>query len=594
MINLTINNKKITALEGETILEAAARNNIMIPHLCYLKDVHAIGSCRICVVEVEGAKTLQASCIVPVREGMVVHTNSEKVRKARKLLYELMLSDHPKDCLSCERNRKCEFQELGELIGIDKARFDGEMSADRVDDSSPSIVRDLSKCVLCRRCVTVCNEIQGVGILNAQNRGFKTVIGPAEELPLDSVNCSFCGQCTVVCPVNALKEKDATGIVWDALHDKSKRVVVQTAPAVRAALGEEFGMEPGTLVTGKMVRALKEMGFDDVFDTNFAADLTVIEEGNELLSRVTDALSGKGATLPMITSCSPGWIKYIEHAWPELLDHLSTCKSPHMMLGALVKSYYADKLGMDPKNIFVVSVMPCTAKKFEITRPEMTNNGVPNVDAVLTTRELARMIKESGIDFNSLEDDTFDNPLGLSTGAADIFGTTGGVMEAALRTVYELVTGRELPFEKLHVKPIMGLEQIKTADITIENPLPDYKFLDGVTLKIAVTSGLSGAAKLMHEVAEGKSPYHFIEVMGCPGGCISGGGQPRPTNDEIRKKRLEAIYKEDEGKPLRKSHENPDIKKLYKEFLGSPLGHKSHELLHTHYTKRGIYNQYCK
>jgi NADP-reducing hydrogenase subunit HndD len=594
MINLTINNKKITALEGETILEAAARNNIMIPHLCYLKDVHAIGSCRICVVEVEGAKTLQASCIVPVREGMVVHTNSEKVRKARKLLYELMLSDHPKDCLSCERNRKCEFQELGELIGIDKARFDGEMSADRVDDSSPSIVRDLSKCVLCRRCVTVCNEIQGVGILNAQNRGFKTVIGPAEELPLDSVNCSFCGQCTVVCPVNALKEKDATGIVWDALHDKSKRVVVQTAPAVRAALGEEFGMEPGTLVTGKMVRALKEMGFDDVFDTNFAADLTIIEEGNELLSRVTDALSGKGATLPMITSCSPGWIKYIEHAWPELLDHLSTCKSPHMMLGALVKSYYADKLEMDPKNIFVVSVMPCTAKKFEITRPEMTNNGVPNVDAVLTTRELARMIKESGIDFNSLEDDTFDNPLGLSTGAADIFGTTGGVMEAALRTVYELVTGRELPFEKLHVKPIMGLEQIKTADITIENPLPDYKFLDGVTLKIAVTSGLSGAAKLMQEVAEGKSPYHFIEVMGCPGGCISGGGQPRPTNDEIRKKRLEAIYREDEGKPLRKSHENPDIKKLYAEFLGSPLGHKSHELLHTHYTKRGIFNQYCK
>jgi NADP-reducing hydrogenase subunit HndD len=594
MINLTINNKKITALEGETILEAAARNNIMIPHLCYLKDVHAFGSCRICVVEVEGAKTLQASCIVPVREGMVVHTNSEKVRKARKLLYELMLSDHPKDCLSCERNRKCEFQELGELIGIDQARFEGEMSADRVDDSSPSIVRDLSKCVLCRRCVTVCNEIQGIGVLNAQNRGFKTVIGPAEELPLNSVNCSFCGQCTVVCPVNALREKDATGIVWDALHDKCKRVVVQTAPAVRAALGEEFGMEPGTLVTGKMVKALKEMGFDDVFDTNFAADLTIIEEGNELLSRVTDALSGKGATLPMITSCSPGWIKYIEHAWPELLDHLSTCKSPHMMLGALVKSYYADKLEMDPKNIFVVSVMPCTAKKFEITRPEMTNNGLPNVDAVLTTRELARMIKEAGIDFNSLEDDTFDNPLGLSTGAADIFGTTGGVMEAALRTVYELVTGRELPFEKLHVKPIMGLEQIKTAEITIENPLPKYKFLDGVTLKIAVTSGLSGAAKLMQEVAEGKSPYHFIEVMGCPGGCISGGGQPRPTNNEIRKKRLEAIYREDEGKPLRKSHENPDIKKLYAEFLGSPLGHKSHELLHTHYTKRGIFNQYCK
>ncbi|MGE5614543.1 MAG: NADH-dependent [FeFe] hydrogenase, group A6 [Bacillota bacterium] len=594
MINLTINNKKITALEGETILEAAARNNIMIPHLCYLKDVHKIGSCRICVVEVEGAKTLQASCIVPVQEGMVVRTNTEKVKKARKLLYELMLSDHPKDCLSCERNRKCEFQELGELIGVDKPRFEGEMSVNLVDDSSPSIVRDMSKCVLCRRCVTVCNDIQGVGILNAQNRGFKTVIGPAEELPLDSVNCSFCGQCTTVCPVGALKEKDATEIVWEALFDKNKRVVVQTAPAVRAALGEEFGLEPGTLVTGKMVRALREMGFDDVFDTNFAADLTIIEEGNELLSRIADAFSGKGSTLPMITSCSPGWIKYIEHTWPEELDHLSTCKSPHMMLGALVKSYYADKLGMDPKNIFVVSIMPCTAKKFEITRPEMTNNGVPNVDAVLTTRELARMIKEAGIDFNSLEDDTFDNPLGLSTGAADIFGTTGGVMEAALRTVYELVTGREIPFEKLHVKPIMGFEQIKTAEIAIEKPLPGFKFLEGVTLKIAVTSGLSGAAKLMQEIAEGKSPYHFIEVMGCPGGCISGGGQPRPTNDDIRKKRLEAIYREDEGKPLRKSHENPEISRLYEEFLVSPLGHKSHELLHTHYTKRGIYNQYFK
>lgn len=592
MINLTINNKKVSAQEGDTILEAARRNNIMIPNFCYLEGVHQAGSCRICVVEVEGAKTLQASCLVQVREGMVIHTNTEKVKKTRKLLYELMLSDHPRDCLSCSRNQSCEFQKLGELMGISELRFEGEMSRSYLDDQSPSIVRDTSKCILCRRCVTVCNQIQGVGVLNVQNRGFKTVIGPAAGLPLNSVNCSFCGQCTTVCPVGALHEKDSTKAVWDALFDKNKRVVIQTAPAVRAALGEEFGYEPGTLVTGKMAAALKEMGFDDVFDTNFTADLTIIEEGNELLGRISDAFSGKGSVLPMITSCSPGWIKYVEHTWPEELDHLSSCKSPHMMLGALIKTYYAGKLGIDPKNLFVVSVMPCTAKKYEITRPEMSNDGLANVDAVLTTRELARMIKDSGIDFKSLEDARFDNPLGLSTGAADIFGTTGGVMEAALRTVYELVTGRELPFEKLHVTPIMGLEQIKTAELVIENPLPGFGFLSGITLKIAVTSGLNGAAKLMKEIAEGTSEYHFIEVMGCPGGCISGGGQPRPTNNEIRQKRLEAIYREDEGKPLRKSHENPAISRLYEEFLISPLGHKSHELLHTHYKRRGIFNQY--
>lgn len=592
MINLTINNKKVSAQEGDTILEAARRNNIMIPNFCYLEGVHQAGSCRICVVEVEGAKTLQASCLVQIREGMVIHTNTEKVKKTRKLLYELMLSDHPRDCLSCSRNQSCEFQKLGELMGISELRFEGEMSRSYLDDQSPSIVRDTSKCILCRRCVTVCNQIQGVGVLNVQNRGFKTVIGPAAGLPLNSVNCSFCGQCTTVCPVGALHEKDSTKAVWDALFDKNKRVVIQTAPAVRAALGEEFGYEPGTLVTGKMAAALKEMGFDDVFDTNFTADLTIIEEGNELLGRISNAFSGKGSVLPMITSCSPGWIKYVEHTWPEELDHLSSCKSPHMMLGALIKTYYAGKLGIDPKNLFVVSVMPCTAKKYEITRPEMSNDGLANVDAVLTTRELARMIKDSGIDFKSLEDARFDNPLGLSTGAADIFGTTGGVMEAALRTVYELVTGRELPFEKLHVTPIMGLEQIKTAELVIENPLPGFGFLSGITLKIAVTSGLNGAAKLMKEIAEGTSEYHFIEVMGCPGGCISGGGQPRPTNNEIRQKRLEAIYREDEGKPLRKSHENPAISRLYEEFLISPLGHKSHELLHTHYKRRGIFNQY--
>jgi NADH-quinone oxidoreductase subunit G/NADP-reducing hydrogenase subunit HndD len=594
MINLTINNKNVVVEEGITIFEAAKNNNILIPHFCYLENVHQIGSCRVCVVEVEGAKTLQASCMVQAREGMVILTNTEKVKKARKILYELMLSDHRKDCLSCTRNQNCELQKLGELIQINDFRFEGEKSKAVLNEDSPSISRDMSKCILCRRCITICNQVQGVGVLNAQRRGFKTVIGPADDLPLNSVNCAFCGQCTTVCPVGALQEKDSTQIVWKALFDKTKRVVIQTAPAIRAALGEEFGFPPGTLVTGKMATALKDMGFDDVFDTNFTADLTIIEEGNELLQRIKAAFSGQPSTLPMITSCSPGWIKYVEHTFPEELDHLSTCKSPHTMLGALVKTYYAQKIGVDPKDMFVVSVMPCTAKKFEISRPEMQNDGLPNVDAVITTRELARMIKDAGIDFGALKDGQFDNPLGLSTGAADIFGVTGGVMEAALRTVYEVITGRELPFDKLHVEPIVGLDQIKIAEITIENPLPDYKFLEGVTVKIAVTSGLVGAKKLMEQIASGQSPYHFIEVMGCPGGCISGGGQPRPTNNTIRKQRLEAIYKEDEGKELRKSHQNPFIIKLYEDFLKEPLGHKSHELLHTHYTKRGIFNEKMK
>lgn len=591
MVNLTINGKQVSATDGSTILQAAKQNNIDIPNLCYLEGVHKYGSCRLCVVEVEKAKTLQPACMVSAREGMVVNTNTQKVRNARKVLYQLLLSDHPKDCLSCERNQSCELQEMGNRLGVTEARFEGEHSKG-FEDFSPSITRDMSKCILCRRCVTVCNEIQGAGVLNSQNRGFKTVIGPAMGLPISTVNCAYCGQCTVVCPVGALTETDAIQDVWKAINDKNKRTVVQIAPAIRAAIGEEFGNEPGTLVTGKLATALKNLGFDDVFDTNFTADLTIMEEGTEFLTRVTKALTGGQATLPMITSCSPGWIKYVEHTFPQELDHLSTCKSPHTMLGALAKSFYADKIGVDPKDMYVVSVMPCTAKKFEISRPEMQNNGVPNVDAVLTTRELARMIKEAGIDFNNLEDGTFDNPLGLSSGAADIFGVTGGVMEAALRTVYEVVTGRELPFAKLHVTPIVGLDQIKTADVLIENPLEAYKFLDGVTVKVAVTSGLAGAKILMDQIAKGESPYHFIEVMGCPGGCISGGGQPRPTTPEIRVKRMEAIYREDEGKQLRKSHENEYVSKLYAEFLKEPNGHKSHELLHTHYTKRGKYNEY--
>jgi NADP-reducing hydrogenase subunit HndD len=588
-INLKINNKNIQAKEGTTIFEAAKQNNILIPHFCYMENVHQIGSCRICVVEVEGARSLQASCVTTVREGMVVKTNSEKVRNVRKVIYELMLSDHPKNCLGCIRNQNCELQELGEIIQVQEFKYEGERSKDFIDSSSPSIVRDSSKCILCRRCVTVCNEIQGVGVLNPQLRGFDTFIGPSESVLLSESICANCGQCVLVCPVGALKENDATVKVWDALLDKSKTVIVQTAPAIRAALGEEFGYEPGTLVSGKMATALRELGFDYVFDTNFTADLTIMEEGSEFLKRVSDTLTKKknGAMLPLITSCSPGWIKYVEHHYPEQLSHLSSCKSPHMMLGAIAKSYYAKQINVDPKDIFVVSIMPCTAKKYEITRPEMVNNGVPNVDAVLTTRELAHMIKDAGIDFKHLPDSNFDNPMGLSSGAADIFGTTGGVMEAAIRTVYELVTGRELPFDQLHVKPLMGLQRIKTAELKIENPKKEFEFLNNLTIKVAVTSGLKGASVLMDEIKEGKSPYHFIEVMGCPGGCISGGGQPRPVDDEIRLKRLQAIYREDEGKKLRKSHENKDIQKLYKDFLGEPLGHISHELLHTEYTKRG-------
>jgi NADH-quinone oxidoreductase subunit G/NADP-reducing hydrogenase subunit HndD len=604
MIHLTINNKAVVVPEGTTILDAAKENGISIPSLCYLKDVHAIGSCRICVVEVQGAKGLMASCVTPVTEGMVVNTNTKRVREARKVLYELILSDHPKDCLSCMRSQSCELQQLGETLQVNDCRFEGQMSKEFVDESSPSIVREGAKCILCRRCVTICNEVQGVGVINAQNRGFATEIAPGDDLLLDSAACTYCGQCTTVCPVNALHEKDSITDVIGALGDPDKVVVVQTAPAIRVAVGEGFGLPVGTIATGKLATALRDLGFDYVFDTNFAADLTIMEEGYELLTRIALAFRDKGvitdkqiealglptklehADLPMITSCSPGWIKYIEHYYGEQIDHLSSCKSPHMMLGALAKSFFAEKMGIDPKKMYVVSIMPCTAKKFEVTRPEMVNNDCPNVDAVLTTRELIKLIKQSGIDFAGLPDGEFDNPLGLSSGAADIFGATGGVMEAALRTVYEVVTGREIPFDGLHVAPIVGLERIKTAAITIEDPKKEFKWLNGVTVNVAVTSGLTGAATLLEEIKDGKSDYLFIEVMGCPGGCISGGGQPRMTDDSVREKRLEAIYREDEGKKLRKSHENEYIIKIYDDYLGHPLGHKSHELLHTTYTKR--------
>lgn len=606
MINLTVNNKAVSVPDGATILDAAKELNIYIPTLCYLEDMHKIGSCRICVVEVEGAKTLQASCVTPATEGMAVKTTTARVREARKIMYELVLSDHPKDCLSCSRNQSCELQTIGEIIQADESSYEGEKSKEYIDDSSPSIVRDAAKCILCRRCVTVCNEIQGVGILNTQSRGFTTAITAGEDILLGSASCTNCGQCTVVCPVNALHEKESINDVWAALADPAKTVVVQTAPAIRAALGEEFGYEAGTLVTGQMATALRDMGFDQVFDTNFAADLTIIEEGTEFLNRVVEMLYQKGAipeekikelglhkganaTFPMITSCSPGWIKYLEHYFPGQVENLSSCKSPHMMLGALAKSFFANNIDVEPEDMYVVSIMPCTAKKYEITRPEMVNNGVPNVDAVLTTRELARMIKEAGIEFTELEKSEFDNPLGISTGAADIFGTTGGVMEAALRTVYEIVTGRELPFDGLHVTPIVGLEKIKSASITIEDAKEEWSFLNGVTIPIAVTSGLVGAGTLLQEIKDGTSPYLFIEVMGCPGGCISGGGQPRPKDAKTKEKRMMALYREDEGKVLRKSHENPDINKIYEDFLGKPLGHVSHELLHTTYTARAKY-----
>ena len=604
MIRLTVDGRPLLAEDGETILQVASRHHIDIPSLCYLKDVHKTGACRLCVVEVEGSRNLVASCIAPVTEGMVVRTSTQRVRKARKVLFELMLSDHPNDCLHCERNQSCEFQKAGEILNVRSARFEGRRSRALVDDTSPSVVRDTSKCILCRRCVTVCNEVQGVGALNAQHRGFTTEIGPGGDLLLGSAVCAFCGQCTTVCPVDALHEADSTAAVWKALADPEKVVAVQTAPAVRAALGEEFGMEPGTLVTGRMAEALRRLGFDYVFDTNFTADLTILEEGTELLARIVSLFRSKGAVsderlarlgmperlpepvLPMVTSCSPGWIKYVEHFHAPLLGHLSTCKSPHMMLGALTKSWFAQKAGIDPKKLFVVSIMPCTAKKFEITRPEMENDGFRNVDAVLTTRELGRMVREAGLGFPTLPEGRFDSPMGVSTGAADVFGVTGGVMEAALRTVHELVTGRPLPFERLHVAPIQGFERIKSATVKFAEVKPEWDFLEGVEVGIAVTHGLAGARVLMDQIAEGKSPYLFIEVMGCPGGCISGGGQPRLTTDEVRRKRLEAIYREDEGKPLRKSHENPDIQRLYAEFLGAPNGHRSHELLHTHYTER--------
>ena len=592
-IKLTINGKECTAPAGSTILQAAERNGIYIPKLCYLEGIHQYGACRICVVEQINppAKNLQASCMVEARNGMVIETNNAKVQEARKTMYELLLSNHDKKCLTCARNQDCEFQALGRELGVEESPYEGERDL-RPIDVSESLTRDPNKCILCRRCVSVCNKIQTTSILTAENRGFQTVITPAFGLPIGNTACTYCGQCVVVCPVGALKETSHKDRVLRAINDPNKHVVVQPAPAVRVGIGECFGLPAGTCETGKLAAALHRMGFDDVFDTNWGADLTILEEGTEFLERFRAVLSGGVATLPMMTSCSPGWIQFIEHNYPEHLENLSTCKSPHQMFGAVVKSYYAKKLGKKPEDMYVVSIMPCTAKKTECARPEMQNDGVPNVDAVLTTRELGDMIKAMGINFLGLPEEKFDDPLGFSTGAADIFGVTGGVMEAALRTVYEIITGRELPFPNLHVSPIVGLEEIREATIKLENVKPEWRAAEGFEVKIAVTSGFAGARKLMEQIKEGTSPYHFIEVMGCPGGCITGGGQPRPQEDIniVRQKRMEAIYGEDERKVVRKSHENKSLMDFYKEW-GEPGCHASHEYLHTHYVKRGKYNE---
>ena len=592
-IKLTINGKECTAPAGSTILQAAERNGSHIPKLCYLEGIHQYGACRICVVEQINppAKNLQASCMVEARNGMVIETNNAKVQEARKTMYELLLSNHDKKCLTCARNQDCEFQALGRELGVEESPYEGERDL-RPIDVSESLTRDPNKCILCRRCVSVCNKIQTTSILTAENRGFQTVITPAFGLPIGNTACTYCGQCVVVCPVGALKETSHKDRVLRAINDPNKHVVVQPAPAVRVGIGECFGLPAGTCETGKLAAALHRMGFDDVFDTNWGADLTILEEGTEFLERFRAVLSGGVATLPMMTSCSPGWIQFIEHNYPEHLENLSTCKSPHQMFGAVVKSYYAKKLGKKPEDMYVVSIMPCTAKKTECARPEMQNDGVPNVDAVLTTRELGDMIKAMGINFLGLPEEKFDDPLGFSTGAADIFGVTGGVMEAALRTVYEIITGRELPFPNLHVSPIVGLEEIREATIKLENVKPEWRAAEGFEVKIAVTSGFAGARKLMEQIKEGTSPYHFIEVMGCPGGCITGGGQPRPQEDIniVRQKRMEAIYGEDERKVVRKSHENKSLMDFYKEW-GEPGCHASHEYLHTHYVKRGKYNE---
>lgn len=589
-MNIYINGFAAQVEPGITIIDAARDNGFIIPTLCYHKDLCVAGNCRVCVVEVAGQKRLSAACATPCEEGMEIFTNSLKVRNSRKHIIELLLSEHNSDCTKCYRNGSCELQELASEYKIMTQEFIELVpyKTYTIDMYSPSIIKDDSKCIRCQRCVRTCAELQGVNALTVAHKGDEMKISTFMEKSMNAVVCTNCGQCVNHCPTGALVEKNYIEEVWEAIAQPGKHVVVQTAPAVRIGLGEELGFEPGSRTTGKMVSALKRLGFDSVLDTDFSADLTIMEEGTELLKRLKKALVDKDpeVKLPMATSCSPGWIKYIEHMYPEYLDNLSTCKSPQQMFGALVKTYYAKARNLDPDSIVSVSIMPCTAKKFEASRPEMFDSGYRDVDYVLTTRELAIMIKQAGINFKSLEESKFDRLMGESTGAGVIFGATGGVMEAALRTAYEIVTGREIPFKNLDVTPVRGMEGVREASIKIENPKPEWAFLDGKELKCAVAHGLVNAKIVMDAVKNGSSAYHFIEIMACPGGCLGGGGQPIPTSPEIRKKRAEAIYAEDAGMPLRKSHENPDVIKLYRDFLKQPLGELSHKLLHTKYQPR--------
>ncbi|NLM72552.1 MAG: 2Fe-2S iron-sulfur cluster binding domain-containing protein [Clostridiaceae bacterium] len=572
-VTLTIDGKEVKAPKGSTVLEAAKSAGIHIPTLCFLKGINEIGACRMCIVDV-GARSFQAACMYPVSEGLKVVTNSPKIRETRRVTLELILSNHDRKCLTCVRNQNCELQKLAKDLNVTDIHYEGEMQDHPVDDLSPSIVRDPNKCVLCRRCVSVCNDVQTVGAIGVVDRGFATTIGSPFNFALKDSTCVNCGQCIVACPVGALREQSSIEKVWDALANKDLHVVVQTAPAVRAGLGEEFGYPIGTRVTGKMVAALKRLGFAKVFDTDTAADLTIMEEGTELVERIKN--NGK---LPLITSCSPGWIKFCEHNYPDMLDNLSTCKSPQNMFGALLKSYYAEKMGIDPAKIFVVSVMPCTAKKFEAERPELASTGYPDIDEVLTTRELAEMIREAGIDFKSLPDEHFDDPMGEATGAGVIFGVTGGVMEAALRSVPYLLTGKD--DDNIDIKVVRGVENFKEAEVEV----------NGVKIKAAVVHGLGNARKVLDRVRAGEADYHFIEVMACPGGCVNGGGQPiQPASVrneiDLRTERAKAIYAEDEAMTLRRSHQNPYVLKMYEEYFEKPGGHKSHKLLHTHYVAR--------
>ena len=580
MVNITIDDRKLQVPKNYTVLEAARYANIAIPTLCFLKDINEIGACRMCVVEIKGARSLQAACVYPVSEGLIISTKSPAVREARKVTLELILSNHDKKCLTCTRSRSCELQKLAEDLNIKDIKFEGEMSSHPLDNYSPSIVRDPNKCVLCRRCVSVCKNVQTVSVIDTNDRGFNTIVSSAFNKSLNDVPCTMCGQCIAVCPVGALREKDDTDKVWEALANPDLHVVVQTAPAVRVALGEEFGMPIGSVVTSNMIASLRRLGFKKVFDTDTAADLTIFEEVTELVSRIQN-----GGKLPLITSCSPGWIKFCEHQYPEFLDNLSSCKSPHEMFGAVLKSYYAEKQGIDPSKVFVVSIMPCTAKKFEAQRPELSGTGYPDVDVVLTTRELAKMIKEAAIDFTELPERHFDDPMGEATGAGVIFGATGGVMEAALRTAAEWLTGKTINGpDDIEFNEVRGVKGIKEA--TLQH--------GDLTLKAAVAHGLGNARALLDRIKAGDAKYDFIEIMACPGGCVNGGGQPiQPSHVrswiDLRSERAKGIYAEDRDSTIRKSHENPAVKKLYDEYLEKPGSHKAHELLHTHYSKRENY-----